>query len=94
MTARRRARPALPSTLAVAAAVLAALAVLSGCSNPPTTPVSGPAQGSYQGRADGHPWDSAPNSWSGTKWKQGDRVSWEDALRQRNQHQSEYERTN
>jgi len=72
----------------------AGMLLLAACSPPAVSPVSGPVQGSYQGGPDQHPWDSAPNAWSHSTWKQGDRGSWEGALRQRAQNENEYQRTN
>ena len=73
----------------------AAAVFLAACSPPSVvSPVAGPPQGSHQGKADERPWDSAPNAWSHSTWKPGDRESWEEALRQRAQNQNEYERTN
>jgi hypothetical protein len=51
-------------------------------------------QGKYQGKPDAKPYESAPNAYSnGSKWTAGDKTSWETALKQRQQAQNEYNRT-
>jgi hypothetical protein len=71
-------------------AVLIAVAGLAACGE--DRQVVTYEKGKYQGRVDGKPWDAAPNAWSGTSWKPGDRTSWEATLRQRAQGQNEYAR--
>jgi uncharacterized lipoprotein YehR (DUF1307 family) len=48
-------------------------------------------QGKYQGKPDGKPWDNEALATDG-KWTKGDKVSWENQLKQRNQGQNEYKR--
>ena len=51
-------------------------------------------QGKYQGKPDNRSWDNAPLSaeWRGGKWKQGDRASWEESIKQRQLAQHEHKR--
>jgi len=51
-------------------------------------------QGKYQGKPDSKPWENAPAAslYTTSKWDQGDRTSWESALRMRNLAQNEYNR--
>ena len=51
-------------------------------------------QGKYQGKPDNRSWDNAPlgAEWRGGQWKQGDRASWEDSVKQRQLSQNEYKR--
>jgi hypothetical protein len=51
-------------------------------------------QGKYQGKPDGQPWQSDPSAslYTSSKWTQGDKTSWEAAIRARNQNQNEYSR--
>jgi hypothetical protein len=55
---------------------------------------TGHQQGKYQGKTDGNPWDNAPlatGAGNGT-WTKGDRTSWENHLRSRNNGQNEHTR--
>ena len=51
-------------------------------------------QGKYQGKPDSKPWENAPGAslYTTSKWNQGDKTSWESALRMRNLAQNEYNR--
>ena len=51
-------------------------------------------QGKYQGKPDNRSWDSAPLAaeWRGGNWKQGDRASWEDSIKNRQLAQHEHRR--
>jgi hypothetical protein len=51
-------------------------------------------QGKYQGKPDAQPWQSDPSAslHTSSKWTQGDKTSWEAAVRTRNQNQNEYNR--
>jgi hypothetical protein len=51
-------------------------------------------QGKYQGKPDNRSWDNAPMTaeWRGGTWKQGDRASWEDSIKQRQLAQHEHKR--
>ena len=49
-------------------------------------------QGKYQGKPDGRPWDNAPLSYGSAKWTPGDRMSWENQIKVRNDGQNEYKR--
>jgi hypothetical protein len=77
----------------VAAAVgVAVSAGLVGCGEADKQPVAY-RKGEYQGKPDTKPWDSAPNTWSGSTWEKGNKASWETAIKQRNLAQNEYTRT-
>ena len=76
-----------------AALLLAAALLVAACSRESASPL-GPAPGTYRGAPDQKPWDSAPQPWSTSTWKQGDRDSWLAALRQRAQGQNEFTRKN
>ena len=51
-------------------------------------------QGKYQGKPDGRAWESAPMGaeWRGGNWKQGDRTSWEEQIKNRQLAQHEHKR--
>jgi ABC-type glycerol-3-phosphate transport system substrate-binding protein len=59
-----------------------AAAVLAGCGE--DRPATAYKQGKYQGKTDTEPW-------SGGEFK-GDKAAWENAIKQRNQAQNEYQR--
>ena len=48
----------------------------------------------YQGKRDTNPWDNAPLAaeFRGGSWKQGDRASWEEQIKQRQLAQHEHKR--
>jgi hypothetical protein len=48
----------------------------------------------YQGRQDTKPWDNGPPiaQLRGGQWKQGDRASWEESIKQRQLAQHEHKR--
>ena len=77
--------------LAAAAATLAF--GLGGCGEKEQVMVY--KQGKYQGKADGKPWENDPGGslYTTSKWTKGDKVSWEAAIKSRNQNQNEYTRT-
>ena len=51
-------------------------------------------QGKYQGKPDAQPWASAPLAaeYRGGNWKQGDRTSWEEQIKNRQLAQHEHKR--
>ena len=51
-------------------------------------------QGKYQGKPDNRAWDNAPLAaeWRGGNWKQGDRTSWEEQIKNRQLAQHEHKR--
>ena len=51
-------------------------------------------QGKYQGKPDSKPWESDPSAslYTSSKWTQGDKTSWEAAVKTRNLSQNEYNR--
>ena len=53
-------------------------------------------QGKYQGKPDNRAWDNEPPvaDLLGGKWTKGDRTSWEEAVKQRQLAQNEYQRIN
>lgn len=79
-------RRSLPRGLVLLGAVLLA-AGLTACADKPQT-ASGPKKG------DSKPWDGSTEAgYTAPDWKQGDRASWEQQLRARNQQQNEYTRS-
>lgn len=76
-------------TIACVAAVAAVLC-LSACGE--TEQVVVYKQGKYQGKPDGKPWEGEPVLVSDAKWTKGDKASWEERIKQRNQGQNEYKR--
>jgi len=73
------------------AALIAAFAV-AGCGESEQVVVY--KQGKYQGKPDTKPWENAPGAslYTTSKWNQGDRTSWESAVKTRNLAQNEYNR--
>ena len=51
-------------------------------------------RGKYQGKPDSQPWANAPlpNEFRGGTWKQNDRTSWEDSIKNRQLAQHEHKR--
>jgi hypothetical protein len=49
-------------------------------------------QGKYQGKPDGRAWDNEPLGYGSGKWTKGDRVSWENQIKARNDGQNENKR--
>jgi hypothetical protein len=78
--------------LIVAGAALAVAVGLSACGEREQVVVY--KQGKYQGKPDAQPWQSDPSQslYTTSKWTQGDKTSWEAALRLRNQNQNDYSR--
>jgi hypothetical protein len=73
--------------LALFGAVLVS-AGLAACGDKPQT-----ASGASK-KGDSKPWDGSTQAgYTAPDWKQGDRASWEQQLRARNQQQNEYTRT-
>lgn len=80
-------RRSLPRGLALLCVVLLA-AGLTACADKPQT-ASGPSK-----KGDSKPWDGSTEAgYTAPDWKQGDRASWEQQLRARNQQQNEYTRS-
>ena len=71
--------------------VLAAFAI-AGCGEKEQVVVY--KQGKYQGKPDNRSWDNAPLAaeFRGGTWKQGDRASWEDSIKNRQLAQHEHKR--
>jgi hypothetical protein len=76
----------------IAAAALIVAAGTSGCGEKDQVIVY--HQGKYQGKADTKPWENDPGAslYTTSKWKAGDKIGWETALKARNQNQNEYSR--
>ena len=66
----------------IIAAAMSLAAVAAGCGEKPSVTVY--KQGQYQGKPDKQPWDN-------DQFK-GDKLAWENAIKQRNQGQNEYSR--
>jgi len=50
-------------------------------------------KGKYQGKPDTRPYENGPNVYSnGSTWNAGDRTGWENAVKNRQQRQNEYNR--
>jgi len=71
---------------------LAATVALSACGERDQVTVY--KQGKYQGKPDTKPWENGPGEslYTTSKWTQGDKTSWESALKTRNLAQNEYNR--
>jgi len=70
--------------------LLAAAVAVAGCMEVEQTAT--PAkQGKYQGKPDTYPWSNQPLA-AGPQWKQGDRASWEEQIKNRQLGQHEYRR--
>lgn len=71
---------------------LAAFGLVSGCSEQEQVVVY--KQGKYQGKPDTQSWTNAPlgQEWRGGTWKQGDRASWEEGIKNRQLAQHEHKR--
>jgi hypothetical protein len=82
----------LASKVVLAAAALALAAGLSACGEREQVIVY--KQGKYQGKPDSKPWESDPSAglYTSSKWTQGDKTSWEAAMKMRNLSQNEYNR--
>ena len=80
------------SKIAIAGAALVVVAAMTGCGEKEQVVVY--HQGKYQGKSDTKPWENDPGAslYTTSKWKGGDKGSWETALRSRNQSQNEYTR--
>jgi hypothetical protein len=78
--------------LLLAVAALAVAAGLSACGEREQVIVY--KQGKYQGKPDSKPWESDPAAslYTSSKWTQGDKTSWEAAVKTRNLAQNEYNR--
>jgi hypothetical protein len=78
--------------LLLAVAALAVAAGLSACGEREQVIVY--KQGKYQGKPDSKPWESDPAAslYTSSKWTQGDKTSWEAAVKTRNLSQNEYNR--
>jgi len=78
--------------LLVAVVVAAAAGLVAGCGE--REQVVAYKSGKYQGKPDTKPWDNAPGNalYTTSRWTGGDKVSWEAAVRTRNQGQNEYSR--
>jgi hypothetical protein len=75
-----------------AGAALVAVVSLGACGERDQVTVY--KQGKYQGKPDTKPWENPPSAslYTTSKWNQGDKTSWETALKARNLGQNEYTR--
>jgi hypothetical protein len=73
--------------------VVAALA-LGACGERDQVAEAPSKQGKYQGKPDTQSWVNAPMTaeWRGGTWKQGDRASWEESIKNRQLAQHEHKR--
>ncbi|MSP96267.1 MAG: hypothetical protein EXR29_03375 [Betaproteobacteria bacterium] len=53
---------------------------------------TGQKLGKYQGKPDGKSWENAPLAYGSDKWTKGDKASWENQIKSRNNGQNEYKR--
>ena len=81
-----------PRKLFLAGAAIAVALGLGACGERDQVTVY--KQGKYQGKPDSKPWENTPGAslYTTSKWNQGDKTSWESALRMRNLAQNEYNR--
>ena len=65
---------------------------LAACGERPQEPTE--SKRAYQGKPDTAPWNNAPLTaeYRGGKWNKGDRVSWEESIKQRQLAQHEHRR--
>jgi major membrane immunogen (membrane-anchored lipoprotein) len=76
-------------------ALVVAAALLLGACGERDQVAEGPSkQGKYQGKPDTQSWANAPMAaeWRGGTWKQGDRASWEESIKNRQLAQHEHKR--
>ena len=81
-----------PGTLILVGVALAATVALGACGEREQVIVY--KQGKYQGKPDTKPWENGPGEslYTTSKWNQGDKTSWESAVKARNLAQNEYNR--
>jgi len=81
-----------PGRLILVGVALAAAVALSACGEREQVIVY--KQGKYQGKPDTKPWENGPGAslYTTSKWSQGDKTSWESAVKTRNLAQNEYNR--
>ncbi|MFN0160725.1 MAG: hypothetical protein ACKVQQ_05815 [Burkholderiales bacterium] len=74
---------------------LALAALAAGCSEDPQKigQATTYKQGKYQGKPDTRPYEGGPTAYSAAKWQAGDKASWENVIKQRQDAQNEYKRT-
>ena len=72
--------------------LVVALLSLAGCMEVEQNTTASKA-GKYQGKPDTTPWSNEPLA-MGPKWTKGDRASWEEQIRNRQQRQNEDRRIN
>jgi hypothetical protein len=80
-------------TLAVAAMLGAALSLGACGDNEKLGQATTYEKGKYKGKPDTRPYENAPSAYSnGSNWNAGDRTGWENAVKNRQQRQNEYNR--
>ena len=82
----------IPRKLILAGAAIAVASALGACGEREQVVVY--KQGKYQGKPDTKPWENAPGSslYTTSQWDQGNKTSWEAAVKTRNLAQNEYNR--
>ena len=71
--------------------LLAALgAIMAGCGEREQTALY--KDGEYRGKPDTRPWDNAPGAYGPGTWARGDRETWENQVKSRQQGQNENHR--
>jgi len=78
--------------LCLAGVIILISILISGCGE--RSQVVAYKSGKYQGKTDTKPWDNDPSAalYTSSKWTAGNKTSWEEAIRMRNQRQNEYGR--
>jgi major membrane immunogen (membrane-anchored lipoprotein) len=77
------------------AALAASLAACGSKDDRPGSGTSGgQTSGKYQGKPDTRPWENETTKFSAVKVEKGNKEAWERQIRERNQNQNEYVRTN
>ena len=74
--------------------VLLAAYALGACAEREQEVAQQPSEKRYQGRADSKPWDNDPLAYESGKWTKGDRASWQNQIKARQQSQNEDRRIN
>jgi hypothetical protein len=65
-------------------------AVVAGCGEREQTALY--TDGKYRGKPDTRPWDNAPGAYGAGTWNRGDRETWENQVKSRQQGQNENHR--
>ena len=79
--------------LGLACTALVAVAACGKKEDTGVAPATGIKSGKYQGKPDTNPWDNDPAKFAAAKWEKGNKAAWENQLKERNQNQNDYTRT-